>query len=67
VIILGLVQILYKKITKLNLKKNLKLIQINRFRFGFFGQKPVQTGLARFFWFGSDFSVWLDFFGLARF
>jgi hypothetical protein len=27
-------------------------------RFGFLGQKPVQTGLAR---------SWLDFFGLARF
>jgi hypothetical protein len=24
-------------------------------RFGFLGQKPVQTGLARFFWFGSVF------------
>jgi hypothetical protein len=38
-------------------------------RFGFLGQKPVQTGLARFFrfWlgflgFGSVFSVWLGFF-----
>jgi hypothetical protein len=30
-------------------------------RFGFLGQKPVQTGLARFFRF------WLGFFGLARF
>ena len=28
-------------------------------RFGFLGQKPVQTGLARFFRFGS---VWLGFF-----
>jgi hypothetical protein len=43
-------------------------------RFGFLGQKPVQTGLALFFrfWlgfsrFGSVFSVWLGFFGLARF
>ena len=45
-------------------------------RFGFLGQKPVQTGLARFsrfwlgffrfwlgfFWFGSVFPVWLGFF-----
>jgi hypothetical protein len=53
-------------------------------RFGFLEKKPVQTGLARFFrfgsvlarfWlgltrffrFGSVFSVWLGFFGLARF
>ena len=49
--------------------------QTDRFRFGFLGQKPVQTGLARFsrFWlgflgFGSVFScfgsvspVWLGF------
>ena len=43
-----------------------KLGQTGRFRFGsvrfgFLGQKPVQTGLARFFWF------WLGFFGLAQF
>jgi len=50
-------------------------------RFGFLRQKPVQTGLAQFsrfwlgffrFWlgffqFGSVFSVWLGFSGLARF
>jgi hypothetical protein len=43
-------------------------------RFGFLGQKSVQTGLVRFFrfWlgfldFGSVFSVWLGFSGLARF
>jgi len=48
--------------------------QTDRFRFGFLGQKPVQTGLARFFWFwlgffrfGSVFSVWLGFFSLAQF
>jgi hypothetical protein len=49
---------------------------LNRFRFGFLGQKPVQTSLARFFrfWlgflsfgsvfsgFGSIFPVWLGFF-----
>jgi hypothetical protein len=35
--------------------------QTDRFRFGFLGKKPVQTGLARF----SRF--WLGFFGLARF
>jgi len=50
-------------------------------RFGFLEKKPVQTGLARFFRFGSVlarfgsvlarfdsvFPVWLGFFGLARF
>jgi hypothetical protein len=42
-------------------------------RFGFLGQKPVQTGLARFSGFGSVFQFWLGFldfgsvfFGLAR-
>ena len=37
-------------------------------RFGFLGQKPVQTGLARFsrFWLGF-FRFWLGFFNLARF
>jgi hypothetical protein len=37
----------------------------------FLGQKPVQTGLARFWLgfldFGLVFSVWLGFSGLARF
>jgi hypothetical protein len=40
--------------------------QTDRFRFGFLGQKPVQTSLARFFrfWlgFGSVLPVWLGFF-----
>ena len=38
-------------------------IRVDHFRFGsvFLGQKPVQTGLARFFRF------WLGFFGLAPF
>jgi hypothetical protein len=53
------------------LKKKPKPGQTDRFRFGsgFLGQKPVQTGLARFsrFWFGflgfgSVFPVWLSFF-----
>jgi ABC-type sulfate transport system permease subunit len=36
-------------------------------RFGFLGQKPVQTGLARFFSFGSVFSglVWFFLFGFG--
>ena len=42
-----------------------------RFRFGFLGQKPVQTGLARFSRFfpvlALFFSVWLGFSGLAWF
>jgi hypothetical protein len=63
------------------LKKKPKSGQTDRFRFGFLGQKPVQTGLARFSGFGSGFSVlarffsvlarffsvWLGFFGLAQF
>jgi hypothetical protein len=31
----------------------MKPVQTNRFRFGFLGQKPVQTGLTQFFWFDS--------------
>jgi hypothetical protein len=51
---------------KKNLKKKLKPVQTDWFRFGFLGQKPIQTGLARFFsgmarffpvGFGSVFSV----------
>jgi len=61
-----------KKITKPKLfkKKNEtepKPVQTDQFRFGFFGQKPVQTSLARFFRFGSVFFcfflVWFGFFG----
>jgi hypothetical protein len=62
--------VLSKKIIKPNLKKP-KPVQTDRFRFGsvrFLEQKPVQTGLARFFrfgsvlaWFGLVFLVWLDF------
>jgi hypothetical protein len=49
-----------KKITKPKLFKKKtetepKPVQTDQFRFGFFGQKPVQTGLARFFRFGSVF------------
>jgi hypothetical protein len=53
-------------------KIKMKPVQTGRFRFGFLGQKPVQTGLAwffrfclilaRFFRFDSIFSVWLGFF-----
>jgi len=43
-----------------------KPVQTYRFRFGFLEQKPVQTGLAWFFWFGSVFfwfgSVFFRFF-----
>ena len=79
VIIFGSVRFLSKKITKPKfffLKKKPKPGQTDRFRFGsvFLGQKPVQTDLARFFrfWlgflgFGSVFSVWRGFSGLARF
>jgi len=65
VIIFGSVQFFFlKKVTKPKFKKKKpKLVQTDRFRFGsaFLEQKPVQTGLARFF------PVWLGFFGLARF
>ena len=72
VIIFGLVRFLSKKVTKPKLfflKKNWNRTETgsNRpvsVRFGFLGQKPVQTGLARFSRF---FSVWLGFSGLARF
>jgi hypothetical protein len=43
--------IFFKKKTKTEPKP----VQTDRFRFGFFGQKPVQTGLVWFFWFGSVF------------
>jgi hypothetical protein len=36
-------------------KKKPKPVQTDWFRFGFLGQKPVQTGSALFFWFGSVF------------
>jgi hypothetical protein len=54
-----------------------KLVQTDWYRFSsvrFLRQKPIQTGLARFFlfWlgffgFGSVFATWLGFSGLARF
>jgi hypothetical protein len=62
VIIFGSVRFLSKKVTKPKfffLKKKPKPSQTDRFRFGFFGQKPVQTGLDRFFWF------WLGFLGFG--
>jgi hypothetical protein len=82
VIIFGSVWFLSKKVTKPNFffekktETEPKPGQTDRFRFSsvFLGQKPIQTGLARFFrfWlgflgFGSVFSVWLGFSGLARF
>jgi hypothetical protein len=54
-----------KKVTKLKFKKKKTEIGSNRpvsVRFGFLGQKPVQTGLAWFFRFGSVFSVLARFF-----
>jgi len=85
VIIFGSVRFLLKKVTKPKFfKKNQNRVKPTNFvsvRFGFLGQKPVQTGLARFFrfWlgflgfgsvffgFGLVFLVWLGFSGLARF
>jgi len=52
---------------KKKFKKKLKPVQTDWFRFGFLEQKPVQTDLAWFFWFGSVFSglalVFSGFFG----
>ena len=65
-IIFGSVRFFSKKVTKPNfffLKKKTETGS-NRpvsVRFGFLGQKPVQTGLARFFRF------WLGFLGFFRF
>jgi len=64
----GLVSI--KKITKLKFKKKKTKIGSNRpvsVRFGFLGQKPVQTSLPRFFQFGSVFSVFSGFGSVFRF
>jgi hypothetical protein len=71
VIIFGSVWFLSKKVTKPKIfffekktETEPKPGQTDQFRFGsvFLGQKPVQTGLARFFRFGSVFLVWLGFF-----
>jgi len=73
VIIFSSIRFLSKKVTKLKFffKKKPKLGQTGRFRFGFLGQKPVQTGLARFFRFWLGFLCFSGFgsvfFGLARF
>jgi len=72
VIIFGSVQFLSKKNkqTEFFLKKTKtkpKPVQTDRFRFGFLGQKPVQTGLSHFFSLARLFPIWLCFFGLARF
>jgi hypothetical protein len=87
VIIFGSVLFLSKKVTKPKFffekktETEPKPGQTDRFRFGFFRAKTIQTGLARFFrfWlgflgfgsvfsgFGSVFSVWLGFFSLAWF
>jgi hypothetical protein len=70
VIIFGSVRFLSKKVTKPKffLKKTEtepKPGQTDRFRFGFLGKKPVQTGLARFFRFWLGF--FLFWFGSVRF
>jgi hypothetical protein len=64
-IIFGSVQFLLKKIIKPNFFLKKTKTGSNRpvsVRFGFLGQKPVQTGLAQFFLFDSVFPVWLGFF-----
>jgi hypothetical protein len=53
VIIFCSVWFLLKKIIKSIFFKKPKPVQTDQFRFSFLGQKPVQTGLARFFQFGS--------------
>jgi hypothetical protein len=64
VLIFGSVRFLSKKVTKSNFffqkkpKPNRNWFKPTGFgsvRFGFLGKKPVQTGLARFFRFGSGF------------
>jgi len=74
VIIFGSIRFLYKK--KSNQTEYLKKTETgsNRLvsvRFGFLGQKPVQTSLAWFFRFWLGFFglawFWLDFSGFARF
>jgi hypothetical protein len=78
VIIFYSVRFLSKKVTESNFFKKKtetepKPGQTDRFRFGsvFLGQKPVQTGLARFwlgfFWFGSVFFRVFFCFGSVRF
>jgi hypothetical protein len=47
--------IFIKKNNQTELKKKPKPVQTDWFRFGFLGQKPVQTGLAQFFLFDSVF------------
>ena len=78
-IIFGSVRFLSKKITKPKLfffekkpkpnRNRVKPIGFGSVRFGFLGEKPVQTDLVRFFWFwlgfhgfGSVFPVWLGVF-----
>jgi hypothetical protein len=74
VIIFDSVRFLLKKNNQTEKKNFLKKPKPNRNRFKptgfgsvrFLGQKPVQTGLARFFWFwlglARFFPVWLGFF-----
>jgi len=57
----------YKKITKLKNRNRVKQTGFGSVRFGFLGEKPVQTGLTWIFRFGSVFSsfgsvfsVWLS-------
>jgi hypothetical protein len=80
VIIFGSVRFLSKKLTKLKFFLKKTETGSNRpvsVRFGFLGQKPIQTGLVRFvsglarfsrFWLGL-FPIWLGFlyFGLGFF
>jgi hypothetical protein len=61
----GSVRFLSKKVTKPNFffwKKNRNRTKTDWVRFRFLGQKPVQTGLARFFPVLLGFFVWLSFF-----
>ena len=64
VIIFGSFRFLSKKSNQTEIEP--KPVQTDRFRFGFLGQKPVQTGLTRFFRLDSFwlvfFPVWLGFF-----
>jgi hypothetical protein len=60
VIIFYLVRFLLKKIIKPIFFKKTETGSNRPVSVQFLGQKPVQTGLAWFFWFGSVFPVWLS-------
>jgi hypothetical protein len=61
VIIFGSVRFLSKKSNQTEIKKKTNRNRFKPIWLVFLEQKPVQTGLARFFQFGSVFLVWVWF------